>query len=111
METQYGVPLTAGVIRIKLNNTITFEAPNTEKIPLAEGAYLTIEEDGKLRFHNAGFEGYAVITYLSWFVVYDSNGKPLVAVKDGAKPNYQNGLSSEEKTAAEKAAQLLCTCQ
>lgn len=82
-------------------------------IQLPEGASVAIEEDGKMRFQNAGFEGYAIRTYFDYFLIYDNNGKLILAIHnegDSGVIEYGPDVSPTEKKSAEKAVRLLCDC-
>ncbi len=83
------------------------------KVQLEGGAYMEVEEDGKMRFKNAGFEAYAMLTYHNNFIVYDERGHPLLTIgnKGGnIVTTYMEGLDARQMELARKAAPLICGC-
>ena len=112
LEQRVGSPINMGnVVRLKLQ--VNGANITDNKLQLTGGAYLQIEEDGKMRFVNAGFEGYAMLTYSNNLIVYDQTGKALVAIENVGsekKTTYQPGLNPAESAAAQRAVSLLCGC-
>lgn len=77
------------------------------KILLSGGAYMIVESDGKLVFHNFGFEGYMLYHYNKSLSIWRSDGgQPLIVFRMGEN-NRLEVLKEQSSEATEILRKLL----